>query len=208
MEFVCWLWTYDKRWMFDKAVDQMEKIWIVPLIANILLLGMIINSLYIDELVNDPCILKHGYKFWLQIQSVILCVSCINIIILYFKIIQIEKKKERQLETLNAKSRISPKKFGYWIRQKGLLSGAGFSVLILGLLNLVWVVTGFRRYYYNHSYTCARSFQNTLYANIIIPLVALLPFIFTLITSFLIKVLSLIFSWLMPEIFIRLKKSM
>ena len=48
---------------------------------------MIINSLYLDELVNDPCIIKNGYKFWLQIQAVILFVSIVNIAILYYKII-------------------------------------------------------------------------------------------------------------------------
>jgi len=212
MEMLIWLGLYDKRWFFGLKNPSLAKIWLFPLVNNLLFLSSLMYSTTIapggGQLCNNnfatPCL-------WITGRIFILIMLVIAIAAVLYKTQKVKAKEIKLLKLIASASEhsILKLKYTFWLRRKVLQSLPGVGLFLLSIFNYAWVIAGATMFLGQvNDYSLSYTVQQIIVVNLVVTGIFLLPIIWTMCWFLLIKVTSAGVGFVSPRLYIWFMKKM
>lgn len=215
MEVFLWFWLLDKRWLcgYRPKIRNYILLWFFPITMNAILLTLniyfISHSLYLNIESNIV------YQYYIMIKSLFSLISIIcSIILVRDLVIHHHRENSSLIEILSINLNKNEDKINknndfnmilsedeYWCSRKCLFNPNGKFLLIIGICQIICSIYYLRvknNYIYYVDYSLKQSSS--------IELLFALPVIFVFVTSFLIKLITFIMSYICPNVIICLSK--
>ena len=134
MEFLLWLWLYDKRWLFGFRPNIYIYcfIWLIPILINISVFSF--NAYFIT-------LNKTIYQYAMLLKSLICFFSLVSSFFLIKNLLSNEKSENHFIEKIKDFYYFDiVKNDEYWISRNSLLSFNGLFLLFISLCQIIWSI--------------------------------------------------------------------
>ena len=134
MEFLLWLWLYDKRWLFGFRPNIFIYcfIWLIPILINISVFSF--NAYFIT-------LNKTFYQYAMLFKSIISFFSLLSSFLLIKNLISNKKSENNFIEKIKYIDYFEKiNNDEYWISRNSLLSFNGLFLLFISLCQIIWSI--------------------------------------------------------------------